>query len=102
MKAYTIVFEWSTDDSSGVDVEVFSTYEKAVARFNEIIEDEQNPDISWVSDAWNENGDLSEDYELNCNEQFTDNKEHELWWDIKCQHNWYLHDFLELRILEVK
>ena len=101
-KAYTIVFEWSTEDANGVDVEVFDTYEKAVTRFNEIIETEQDPDMSWVSGAWDENGDLLKDYELDCNEQFTDGKEHELWWYIVCKNDWCLHDHLELRILEVK
>ncbi len=79
MKAYTIVFEWSTDDAAGVDVEVFDTYEKAVNRFNRIIEDEHDSSISWVSDAWDENGNLLKDYELDCNEQYTDGEEHELW-----------------------
>ncbi len=102
MKAYTIVFEWSTDDSSGIDVEVFDTYEKAVSRFSEIIEEEHDPDISWVGNAWNENGDLHEDYELDCNEQYPDDEEHELWWNIACKNDWYLHDHLELRILEVR
>ncbi len=102
MKAYLIVFEWSTDDASDVEAEVFDTYEKAVTRFNEIIENEHYPEVSWVSDAWDENGELLEDYELQCNEQYTDNEEHELWWYIECKNNWYLHDHLELRILEVK
>ena len=102
MKAYTIVFEWSTDDENGVDVEVFDSYEKAVHRFNEIIEDEHSPEMSWVSNAWDENGDLLHGYELDCNEQFTDGEEHELWWNIECKNDWYLHDYLELRILEIK
>ncbi len=101
-KAYTIVFDWSMEDANGINVEIFDTYEKAVATFNEIIEDEHNPDISWAGDAWDENGDLLEDYELDCNEQFTDGKEHELWWNLECKHNRYLYNHLELRILEVK
>lgn len=102
MKIYTIVFEWSTNDCDGVDVEVFLTYEKAVNRFNEIIENEHKPEMSWVSDAWDENGDLLKDYILDCNEQFTDNEEHELWWNIECKNDWYFHDNLELRILEMR
>ena len=102
MKAYTIVFEWATDDAEGTDVEVFDTYEKAVDRFNKIIEDEHDNSISWVGDAYDENGELLEDYELDCNEPFTDNEEHELWWHIEKKTDWYFHDNLELRILEVK
>ncbi len=102
MKTYTIVFEWSTDDCNGVDVEVFSTYEKAVDRYNGIIENECDNNISWVGDAFDENGNLKENYTLDCNEQYTDNEEHELWWRIEKQDDWYFHDNLELRILEMK
>ena len=102
MKAYTIVFEWSTDDASSIDVEVFDTYEKAVDRFNRIIEDEHDNSNSWVGDAYDENGELLEDYELDCNDPFTDGEEHELWWDMEKKHDWNYHERLELRILEVK
>lgn len=102
MKAYTIIFEWSTADCNDIEVEVFSTYEKAVERFNRIIEDESDNSISWVGDAFDEDGELKENYTLECNEQFTDGEEHELWWSIEKQNDWYYHDNLELRILEVK
>lgn len=102
MKAYTIVFEWSTDDASGVDIEIFDTYKKAVERFDRIIADESDNNISWVADAFDGNGEVIDRYELDCNEPFTDNEEHELWWNIECKNDWYLHDHLELRILEVK
>ena len=102
MKAYTIIFDWATEDASGIDVEVFDTYDKAVDRFHRIIEDENDNSISWVGDAFDENGDLLEDYELDCNEQFADGEEHELWWHIERKNDWFLHDHLELRILEVK
>lgn len=103
MKVYTIVFEWVVDAADGIDVEVFDTYEKAVNRFYQIIEDEKNEPRSWVGKAFDENGDLLEaDYYLHCNEPFTDGKEHELWWRIRCERDWFLHENLELRILEVK
>lgn len=101
-KAYTIVFEWSTADASAVDIEVFNTYDKAVCRFNEIIEEEHDSSKSWAGDAFDENGILRKNYELDCNEEFTDGKEHELWWNLQCTMDWHLHDFIELRILEVK
>ena len=30
-----------------------------------------------------------------------DGEEHEFWWNLTCKTDWYLHDFIELRILEV-
>ena len=102
MKVYMIVFEWSTEDAADVEVEVYGTYDKAVDRFNKIIESERDVSISWVDDAWDENGKLLDNYDLDCNEPFADGEEHELWWNIECKNDWYLHDHLELRILEVK
>ena len=59
MKVYLIVYDWSTSsaDESSVDIEVFDTQKKAYDRFNEIIANEKNPDISWVgSEAVDKNG----------------------------------------------
>ncbi|MDY4676415.1 MAG: hypothetical protein SO373_04640 [Candidatus Borkfalkiaceae bacterium] len=55
--------------------------------------------MSWAANAF-ENGELQHNYELDCNDTFTDGKEHELWWNLFCTLD-YLHDFIELRILEV-
>ena len=44
---------------------------------------------------------LHRNYELDRNDTFTDGEEHELWWNLTCKTDWYLHDFIELRILEV-
>lgn len=100
MKIYLVLFQYCTDDCDGVDTQAYSTYEKAVERFNEIIENEKNTDMSWAGNAF-ENDKLQHNYELDCNETFTDGEEHELWWNLSCKLDWYLHEFLELRILEV-
>ena len=100
MKIYLVLFQYCTDDCDGVDTQAFSTYEKAVERFNEIIENEKNTEISWAGNAF-ENDKLQKNYELDCNETFIDGEEHERWWNLSCKLDWYLHEFLELRILEV-
>lgn len=46
MKVYLVVFEWSTEDDSDVDIEAFDSYEKAAERFNERIQEEKT-DMSW-------------------------------------------------------
>ncbi len=102
MKVYAIIFDWATEDAKDTEVEVFDTYDKAVERFHQIIENENDNSISWVGDAFDDDGNLLDGYELDCNEQFTDGKEHELWWHIERDNDWFLHDHLELRILEVK
>lgn len=98
MKIYLVLFQYSDENCDGVDMQAFSTYKKAVERFNEIIENEKNLDIGWAAYAF-ENGELQHDYELDCSD-FTDGEEHELWWNLFCKLN-YLRDSIELRILEV-
>lgn len=83
MKIYLVLFQYSTDDCDGVDTQAFSTYEKAVERFHEIIENEKNPKCSWAANAF-ENGELQHNYELDCSD-FTDTEEHELWWNLTCK-----------------
>ncbi len=100
MKIYLVLFQYSTDDCFGIDTQAFSTYEKAVERFNAIIGDEMKAEISWAADAF-KNGILQDGYELDCNEPFTDGEEHELWWNLQCKNDWYLQDNLELRIIEI-
>ena len=101
MKIYLVMMQYSTDDCDGVDTECFDTYEKAVNRYNQMIEAEKKPDNSWVANAF-ENGVLQHNYELDCSSIHSDGQEHELWWNITCKLDWYLHTFIELRILEVQ
>ena len=99
MKIYLVLFQYCTDDCDGVETQAFSTYEKAVERFNELIKDEKTSDMRWAANAF-ENGKLHRNYELDRNDTFTDGEEHELWWNLTCKTDWYLHDFIELRILK--
>ena len=57
MKVYLVVFEWSTEDDSDVDIEAFDSYEKATMRFLERINEEKT-DMSWVHEAFDENDDI--------------------------------------------
>lgn len=97
---YLILLQYSTDDCDGIETECFDTYDKAVNRFSEIIENEKKAN-EWIKNAF-ENGILHHNYELDCSPDYSDNKEHELWWNITCKLDWYLHTFVELRILEVQ
>ena len=72
MKVYGVIFDWSTSDDSLVEIELFDTYQKAFARFNEIIANEKKPEISWVADAFDENGNVSDGYEFDENGLETD------------------------------
>lgn len=105
MKVYVIIFDWSTSsaDSSGIEIEVFDTYQKAFDRFNNIIDDEKNPELSWVgSEALDKNGNIKEDYEFDEYIETDVTQEIDCWWNITDRYDWYRHDFLDLRVMEVQ
>lgn len=105
MKVYVIIYDWSISnaDSSGIEVEVFGTYKKAYDRFNEIIANEKNPNMSWVGiDAVDENGDIKEDYDFDEHIESDGTQEFDCWWNITDKNDWYRHVFLDLRVMEVK
>ncbi len=102
MKIYAVILDWSTSDDSRVDIELFDTYTKAFNRFNEIIKNEKKPEISWVADAFDEKGEILDGYEFEEHIETDGIQEFDCWWNITDKKDWYQHDFLELRILEVK
>lgn len=101
MKVYAVIFDWSTEDYDDVEVEVFNTYSKAYKRFNEIISEEKT-DISWVGDAFDKNNRLIDGYELDEHIESDGILEYDCWWNISQSDNWFYHDYISLRILEVK
>lgn len=95
---YVVLFNYSTDDCSGIDLYIFDTYQKALNKFNEIIEQEKQPEMSWVGEKFKNN---TFDYELDTNIEYAKDGV-ELWWNVTDRNDWYFHDFLDLRIIEVK
>ena len=100
MKVYLVVFEWSTEVDSDTDTEVFDSYEKAVIRFNERINDEKT-DMSWVHDAFDENGDILDEYYFDeCQPDMR--LETYAYWHIVDPCNWRMHDYIAIVPQEVK
>ena len=100
MKVYLVVFEWSTEDDSDVDIEAFDSYEKATMRFQERINDEKT-DMSWVHDAFDENGDILDGYDF---DECRPNARLETYayWRITNSDNWRIHDYIAIVPQEVK
>ncbi len=97
---YMVQLDWSSDDDNGILTYLFDTKEKALTKFNEILKEERELDWYWSKDAFDENSKLDEEnYELDTN--IDDSNAEELYWNLKCIGNYYLHDFLELQIKEV-
>ena len=106
MKVYAIIFDWSINnqclEDSQVDIELFDNYKKAFNRFNEIIANEKKSEISWVADAFDDKGEVLDGYEFDEHIESDGTQEYACWWNITNKYDWYQHDFLELRIMEVK
>jgi len=100
-KVYTVSLEYSFDYGDGLEIEVFSTYEKAVKRFKELIETEKQPGMSWAAEAF-EDGKLLHGYDLDASADYNDGTEREHWWYISCKNDWPTHTFIELRFAEVQ
>lgn len=101
-KVYEILLRYSTDENAGVDSFIFESYEKAIKKFNEIIEEEKTY-IYWIKNAFESEENLKDfDFDTNIEIEYNDTTEHELYWEITNKYDWYQHDFLELRIKELK
>lgn len=89
MKVYLVVFEWSTEDDSDVDIEAYDSYEKAAMRFHERINEEKT-DMSWVHEAFDENDDILDGYDFDeC--QLDTSLETYAYWNITNKYNWQMH-----------
>ncbi len=100
MKVYLVVFEWSTEDDSDVDIEAYDSYEKAAMRFHERINEEKT-DISWVHEAFDENDDILDGYDFDECQPDT-SLETYAYWNITNKYNWQMHDYITLIQLEMK
>ncbi|MDE6275738.1 MAG: hypothetical protein K2M75_04275 [Clostridia bacterium] len=101
MKIYIIKFDWSTTDSGDVELFVYGTYDKAYAKFKELISNELNPDISWVGDIeWNDEGQPIGHYEFEYNDD--NSNENEVYWRMTDEWDWYTHTFIDLIIKEIE
>ena len=45
---YLILFDWSTTDCDGIETFLYHRFEDALKKFNELIENECDSDMSWV------------------------------------------------------
>lgn len=76
---YLVMLEWMTEDNNGIDDYLYKSYATAKEKYNRLIEDECNADISWVgSEVFDENGEVNEGYKLDCTEE-TDEEQNLCW-----------------------
>lgn len=101
MKVYLVKLDWSTEDGNDVELTVFGTYEKAYAKFKELIESEKNPDNSWVGELEWKNGVPADDkIELDFLDRRSDTDETECYWLITDTWDFGIHTFISIEIKE--
>lgn len=97
---YMILFDWSTTDSDGIETFLFHRFEDAVNKFNKLIEDERNPDVSWVgSEAFDEHGNVNDGYELDRNTN--DKRAENLYWRVVDKNDYNRRSFIDLYKKEI-
>ena len=101
-KVFVVKFDWSTDDDENVNIFIYNSYDKAYAKFKDIIADEMNPELSWVGDIEfdNEGYPIDEEYYLF---EFKDSSSGatEAHWYIAERDNYHQHSFIDLLIMEI-
>lgn len=100
MNVYLVVFDWTSEEGSDVDIEAFDSYEKATERFNERIREEKS-DMSWAHDAFDEDDNALDGYDFD--ECSPDTRlETYAYWTVTNNSNWQMRDCIALVKLEVK
>lgn len=90
---YEIIFEYSTEDCSGIDTYIYGDKEKAVNKLKELIENEKKFYKNEYSHI--------EENEFETDTNIDDETANEYWWNIECKTDWYLHTNIDLRIKEI-
>lgn len=100
MKVYLVVFEWFDEDDKDIDIEAFDSYEKAAKRFQKRIENEKT-NVSWVREAFDENGDILDGYDFDECQPDT-SLETYAHWSLRDAYNYLRYDNITIVPLEVK
>lgn len=80
---YVVMLEWQTSDDNGIDYYIYRSYKEAVNKFNSLIEDECDADISWVgSQVFDELGEVRDGFILECNTNIEHSGASDLFWKV--------------------
>lgn len=95
---YIVSLDWTCDDSKGLDIYAFTTYQAAYEKFNSLIKGECNPDISWVGDlAFDENGCIQSGYDVSTNDlDGRKAKQENLYWNVDDLYNYCRYSYVSL------
>lgn len=98
---YLLMIDYSTDDYQGIETYLYNKRNKAVKEMERIIKSEKSS--SWIEDAFDKDGNMiSDNFELDTNFEEDKNTTDNLWWNITCKDNFYLHTCIDMQQKEVE
>ena len=101
-KVYIVKLEWSTEDSNDTELTVYGSYDRAYAKFKNLIAKEMKPENSWVGDLeWKDGIPADDKIELDFLDRRNDADETECYWLITDTWNFGTHTFISIEIKEV-
>ena len=101
-KVYIVKLEWSTEDSNDTELTVYGSYDRAYAKFKNLIAEEMKPENSWVGDLeWKDGIPADDKIELDFLDRRNDADETECYWLITDTWNFGTHTFISIEIKEV-
>ena len=101
-KVYIVKLEWSTEDSNDTELTVYGSYDRAYAKFKDLIAEEMKPENSWVGDLeWKDGIPADDKIELDFLDRHSDTDETECYWLITDTWNFGTHTYISIEIKEV-
>ena len=101
-KVYIVKLDWSTEDSNDTELIVYGTYDKAYAKFKDLIADEMKPEIPWVGDReWKDSLLANENFELDFLDRRNETDETECYWLFFDNRDFDTHTYISIEIKEV-
>lgn len=97
---YMVEFDWSVEDGCDIETELFSTYDKALERYNQLVNEEKNNEDGWVHDVFEPNGTILKGYTFE--EYGNKEKQEDLYWSCVMDEWYEYHSIIQLKKLEVK
>lgn len=98
MKAYIVKLSWATEYDKDYEINVYDTYEKAYAKFKELIAEQKDPERSWFGVLEWKNGRPTDDHiKLGFYDRKGESEETECYWYIS--DNWGSNTYTDISIL---
>ena len=97
---YMVEFDWSVEDGCDIETELFATYDKALERYNQLVNEEKNNEDGWVHDVFGPNGTILKGYTFE--EYGNKEKQEDLYWSCVMDEWYEYHSIIQLKKLEVK